>query len=226
MTTDAVSSASAQAIYDSINRRPQTTTEANSAEDTQNRFLRLLTTQLKNQDPLSPMDNAQITSQLAQISTVDGITKLNTTLKGMLDNSSASQTLQAASVVGKHVLVPGSDFALAGSSAAGGFELGGDADRVEVTIKDGNGLAVRKISLGALSAGTQTFSWDGKTDTGAQAADGQYTISIAALKGTNEVTATALQFGLVGSVANNGRGLTINVNGLGSFGLSEVRQII
>ncbi len=89
----------------------------------QNRFLKLLTTQLKNQDPLNPMDNAQMTSQLAQMSTVSGIEKLNTTLGKMLDIYDSGQSMQAAGLIGKHVLVPGNTLPLAGGQALGGAML-------------------------------------------------------------------------------------------------------
>jgi flagellar basal-body rod modification protein FlgD len=81
--------------------------------DAQDRFLKLLTTQLKNQDPLNPMDNAQMTSQLAQISTVDGIEKLNATLQKMLSSSNEPEAMQASALVGHQVMVP----AAASSSA-------------------------------------------------------------------------------------------------------------
>ena len=91
--------------------------EVNTAEDAQNRFLKLLVTQLKNQDPLNPLDNAQMTSQLAQMSTVSGIEKLNSTLSGLVDSLGNSQTMQASAMIGKKVLVPGNKMLLAGGMA-------------------------------------------------------------------------------------------------------------
>src|SRR5574343_657724 len=78
---------------------------ATSADQIQDRFLKLLTTQLRNQDPLNPLDNAQMTSQLAQINTISGIEKLNTTVGKMLDIYNAGQGMQAAGLIGKYVLV-------------------------------------------------------------------------------------------------------------------------
>lgn len=126
-----------------------------TALSSENRFLTLLTTQLKNQDPLNPMDNAQMTSQLAQISTVDGIEKLNATLQSLVDNSTDSEALQAAALVGHGVMVPGSGLSLQEGTALGGVELTDAADRVRVTIKDGNGLAIRtSISVPRTRAAT------------------------------------------------------------------------
>lgn len=237
MSTAAVnSSASANsansAIYDAIN-----TTNKNSAsssrsasldspDSAQDRFLKLLTAQLKNQDPLNPLDNAQMTSQLAQISTVDGITKLNATMQSLLNNSSEAQTLQAAALVGHAVLVPGNGLTLVKGQAVGGIDLEGVADEVVATIKDANGLVVRNLSLGAMAAGPSNYTWDGTTESGAIAVDGAYTVSFSAKQGANKVTGTGLEYGAVTSVAKNGQGVTLTVGNLGTVTLSDVRQII
>lgn len=215
---------SAQSIYDALNVK--SSTAASSSTDMQNKFLTLLTAQLKNQDPLNPLDNAQMTSQLAQISTLDGIERLNTTLKALLDSSAGSQTIQAASMVGRGVLVPGTAMSLVKGVALGGVELDGPADGVTVTIKDANGLAVRTLPLGALESGVHGFSWDGKTDSGAQAADGNYTFSIKAVQGQNKVGATALALGTVSGVSRSGTTFTLDVSGLGKFPMSDVKEIL
>jgi flagellar basal-body rod modification protein FlgD len=115
----------------------------------QDRFLKLLVTQLKNQDPLNPMDNAQMTSQMAQISTVEGIDKLNATLKMILEGSNENQAMQAAGAGRPRRAGAGSGLALSGGMAVGGIELDEPADRVTVTIKDASGLAVRRSSWAA-----------------------------------------------------------------------------
>ena len=84
-----------------------TAAETSTSAASQDRFLKLLVTQLKNQDPLNPMDNAEMTSQLAQMSTVSGIEKLNTTMTSLADGLATSQSMQAAGMLGKSVLVPG-----------------------------------------------------------------------------------------------------------------------
>lgn len=223
-TTDSISSGSAQAVYDALNTKQSTPTSQTS--ETQNRFLALLTAQLKNQDPLNPLDNAQVTSQLAQISTVDGIERLNKTLQTLLDSSAGTQTLQAAALVGRSVLVPGAALTLNQGVGLAGVELSGPADNVTATIKDANGLVVRTLNLGGLAAGVHGFAWDGKTDNGSQAVDGAYTISLAAKQGQNNVTAGALAIGTVSSIARNGQGISLNVGGLGTFGMSDVKEIL
>ena len=132
----------------------------NAATEAADRFLTLLVSQLKNQDPLNPMDNAQITTQLAQISTVSGINRLNDTVAALAASFGANQSLQAASLVGHDVLAPGDKLQLAGGKGQGGFSLAQDADQVLITINDASGRAVRKIDLGSQAAGTQAFAWD------------------------------------------------------------------
>jgi flagellar basal-body rod modification protein FlgD len=151
-----MSTVNSTAASDVIARLQKNTAASTSkTTDAQSNFLKLLTEQLKNQDPLSPMDNAQMTSQLAQISTVDGIEKLNTTLTAMLSGSQSSEAVQAAALVGKGVMVEGSSLTLAGSKAYGGFELasgGRQGDRDDQGLQrsrgaqDGTGLLPRPAS--------------------------------------------------------------------------------
>ena len=226
-TVSAATGNTSAAIYDAINASSSSVNKTSAAgNDAQDRFLKLLTTQLKNQDPLNPLDNAQMTSQLAQISTVDGITKLNATLQGLVSSSARSQMLQAASLVGHSVLVPGSGLSLSQGLAVGGLELAGPADSVVATIKDANGLTLRTLDLGAQASGTHTFSWDGKSDSGAAAADGSYSVSFAAKQGAKAVNASALELAQVTSVAQTGATVSLNIGAKGMIGLADVKQII
>ncbi|MEO6660005.1 MAG: flagellar hook capping FlgD N-terminal domain-containing protein [Burkholderiaceae bacterium] len=104
----------------------------NDAAGSQDRFLKLLVTQLQNQDPLSPMDNAELTSQIAQINTVSGIATLNTSVQALSSRFLQMQTLQGASLIGKNVIVPGKQLDIASGVAQGGFELASAADAVKV----------------------------------------------------------------------------------------------
>ncbi len=228
MATSAISSQSSQVLSQlGLNTNASGSDSASSkVSDQQNRFLTLLTTQLKNQDPLNPMDNAQVTSQLAQISTVDGISQLNQTLQKLIENSNQDQNLQAAALVGQGVLVAGHGLQLNNGQAVGGFELATAADAVKVTITDANGLPVRVMNLGAQVAGPSNFVWDGKSDSGASAANGQYTISVEASQSGKSVLATALQAGVVSSITMNNGNARVNVNGAGSYGVGDIKQIL
>ncbi|HEX8964539.1 MAG TPA: flagellar hook assembly protein FlgD [Rhodocyclaceae bacterium] len=236
-TSSTTSNAQSQAIWAALNGSKASSSSSSSSgtssssNDTsatgiQNQFLKLLTTQLQNQDPLNPMDNAQVTSQLAQISTVQGIQQLNTTLQSMLGNTQDAQTMQAASLVGHNVLVPGSAMTLYQGVGYAGVDLASAADSVTVTIKDSNGQVVRTMNVGSADAGSNLFKWDGKTDNGSVAADGNYKFSVSAVQGGNNVTATALSVGSVNSVVKSGSGFTLDVGALGSFAFSDVREVL
>jgi flagellar basal-body rod modification protein FlgD len=223
--TTTPTSGTAQALMAAANGSGPTTAASNITTDAQNRFLKLLTTQLKNQDPLNPMDNAQMTSQLAQISTVDGIEKLNATLQKMLASTVDSEATQAAGLVGHQVMVAGSSLQLGSAGAAGGVELKSSADQVVVTIKDVNGLVMKSINLGSLAAGTHNFAWDGATESGASAVTGTYSVSVAAKQGSSTVEATALQLASVISINRSTQGVTLDLGQLGLAKLSDVKQI-
>lgn len=205
------------------------------ASDTQDRFLSLLVTQLQNQDPMNPMDNAQVTSQIAQLSTVNGINQLNNTLLALTGQMDVSQSMQAAGLIGKSVLVPGSKIAL-GSSPADptvkqatpfGIDIISPATHVVATILDGGGKAVRQIDLGAQPAGVLSLQWDGKADGGALAPDGAYTVQVSATDASaNPVSVTALTSGTVGSVSYSSGGSRLDLGLTGSFALSDIRKIM
>lgn len=224
MTTAAVNRSQSEQIYQSLNApREKSFSVANEAE---NRFLSLLTTQLKNQDPLNPLDNAQLTSQLAQISTVNGIERLNASLQRLLSGLEDTQTMEAAALVNRGVLVPGSSLVLGEQGAIGGLELATAADAATVTIRDANGLVMRTLTLGALPAGIHPFVWDGKTDNGQMAANGNYSTSVDVRRGNVTTTESPLTYGVVQAVTRGASGMALEVGTLGAFGTRDIRQIL
>lgn len=203
------------------------TTTTKKAEDPQDRFLKLLVTQMKNQDPLNPLDNAAVTSQIAQISTVSGIDKLNASINGMSSSMLAAQSLQASSMIGRGVLAEGNQMELTEVGAIAGLELSAPADKVVVTILGPAGETVESIDLGARDAGLSTFAWDGKPEGVAeQLPAGSYRFKVDALnENGTKVTATTLGYGRVHSVSIDG-GVTLNTASLGAIPVASVRQII
>ncbi len=193
---------------------------------TQDRFLKLLVTQMQNQDPLNPMDNAQVTSQMAQLSTVTGIDKLNSTVQALSSSMLASQSLQAVSMIGHVALTDGDSMDLANGKAYGGVELTQPADKVTVQISDAYGAVVRTLQLGAQESGVVDFSWDGMTDTGSTATDGKYTFTAVAELGGKKSDAATLSYGLVNSVAQSSSGVTVNIGNQGEVGLNTIRKIL
>jgi flagellar basal-body rod modification protein FlgD len=221
-TTTATSSNPATDIYAALN----TTREKSTAmEDIQNRFLVLLTAQLKNQDPTSPMESAEMTSQLAQISTVDGIERLNKTMQTLLSDSQSAQNLQAASLVGRGVLVPGSSMNYVNGAGGFGFDLEEPADEVTVTIRDANGIEMRTMHLGSAEAGVQVVPWDGKTNAGEQVADGKYTVSIEAKRGDEKVKSEVLSAVLVSGVIRTGSTMSVEADGA-IYAMDEIKAIV
>ena len=220
MTTlqDVVSASSAKSAMPS---------SATTSSEIQDRFLKLLVTQLKTQDPLNPLDNAQITSQMSQISTVGGIEKLNTTIQEFSSSMLSTQSLQATGMIGRSVYTEGSRLAFNGSTAAGGgIELPQSVDSLKVSIVGPGGNVVRQIDLGARQAGLVNFQWDGRNDGGAAAVAGNYTFQVNATSSGQAVPVVSLMSGLVSSITLGADGVRANVNGVGDVSVRNINRIM
>jgi flagellar basal-body rod modification protein FlgD len=217
---------SASSVFAALNGGAQAASPATSAAATQSQFMTLLVTQLKNQDPLNPMDNAQMTSQMAQINTVSGINQLNTTLQALSASMTPNQTVQAASMIGRGALVPGGGVDLASGVGLGGFSLPTPADSATVSIYNSSGALVDAIDLGAQSAGITKWQWNGTNSAGATVPDGSYTFKVNASMAGNAVAANNLQYGLINSVTQGATGLTLSVGALQNIALTQVQQIL
>lgn len=196
-----------------------------SAQETEDRFLSLLVAQMKNQDPLNPLDNAQVTSQLAQLSTVQGIEDMNSKMEALAASLGPNQMSQAANLIGHGVLVPGDTLSPAQLQDVIGFELSRPADSVNVSIHDAAGNLVRSLNLGPRDVGVNALAWDGLTNTGATAAAGEYQFSVEATQGGQAVSNTTLNLGVVNSVSQNSQGVQLNLAGSKSVGYADIRQI-
>lgn len=198
-----------------------------SIDLTQDRFLKLLIAQMKSQDPLNPLDNAEVTSQLAQLSTVTGINKLGDLVSGLSATFTEGQSLQAAGMIGHGVFTPGDTMELNGTALAG-VELPQAVDELTITIKDAAGVVVHSASLGPQDSGIITLEWDGASDTGGQAKNGTYTFEIEAQAGgvPVETDINLLSYGKVSSVTLGATGVLLNIDGVGATALSEIKQIL
>jgi flagellar basal-body rod modification protein FlgD len=179
------------------------------------------------------MQNAELTSQLAQMSTVSGIEKLNSTLSGLVNQTGANQVLQAASLIGYNVLSPGNEIATAAPEAGKdpaivpfAVQLPGSAGDVEVKIVDATGKTVRTLDLGSLPEGVNAVTWDGKADDGSVAPAGSYTFTVAADNNGSRVEATALTFAQVAAVKQGASGVTLELASGRSIGLADVRMFL
>jgi flagellar basal-body rod modification protein FlgD len=212
-----------------VNGAPKTSDQ--NAKDLQKNFMTMLITQLKNQDPMNPMENAELTSQLAQINTVNGIEELNTTLKGINTQIEAGQALQAASLIGKAVMVPG-DRLLVGSEGAStpfGLEIGSPAEQVTASIVDGSGQVVRSFDLGGMKAGYDSFIWDGLLESGEFAPQGAYRVVVDAVgEDASAIPSSTFNYALVQAVSSDQKGGTrLDLGGVSDqVTLQDVRQIL
>ncbi len=191
-----------------------------TAAATSDRFLKLLVTQMQNQDPLNPTDNAQITSQMAQINTVDGIQQLNTTMAGLNSQFVQLQALQGASLVGHSVTVQGNRLTPVNGTATGGFDLSTSADSVKIQVINGAGSVVDTVNLAAQTPGQHSFDWSG-----ANAVDGaQYSFKVVATSSGNPVAATPLMRDKVVSVSSGAGGLTLTTLNSGDVAYADVKS--
>jgi flagellar basal-body rod modification protein FlgD len=196
-------------------------TSTKNEAGSEDRFLKLLVAQMANQDPLNPMDNAQVTSQMAQISTVNGIDKLNTTVQGLNQQFVQMQALQGASLVGRDVILPGDRLSTNDDGLVqGGFELSSAADSVKVEVLNAGGRVIDTIDLGAESSGRHGFEWTPAA--GVDATLGQR-FRIVAKSGAASVSATPLMRDRVDAVATGGDTLTLELRNNGSVAYSQIR---
>lgn len=206
-----------------------------STQDLAQTFLTLLVAQMNNQDPLNPVDNNQLTTQMAQISTVTGINNLNGNVQSLLTQLQQSATIQSAQLTGHSVMVAGSSLPLApssssstGVSAVGGFNLSGAASNVTVNVLNSSGQQVQTLNLGPMSAGFQDFTWNGSTAAGATAAAGSYTFQVNATAANgSSVTAAAYNLQtIVGTVPQSNGTLNLMLGNGTQVPYSAVEQII
>ena len=194
-----------------------TANDAGSAD----RFLKLLVTQMQNQDPLNPMDNAQITSQMAQINTVTGLQTLNTSVQGLGAQFMQMQALQGAALVGNEVTLQGNRMAVNADTGQGlaGFELGVPADAVKVEILNPAGRVVDTQNLGALGSGRHDITWDARN-----APPGlDYRFRITATAGAQTVATTPFMRDQVQAVSASGSGLVLSTLFSGDVAYGDVK---
>ncbi|MEO5865752.1 MAG: flagellar hook assembly protein FlgD [Sphingomonas sp.] len=190
-------------------------------------FLKLMTAQLQNQDPFSPVDNTQMVAQMAQFSSLSGISQMNTTLQAISDKLGATSTSDALAYVGHNVLTEGATaYPRTSGGIAGAVELDGAATGVKVSIQDANGQVLKTLSLGAQPQGTVNYDWDGTTDAGTAAGPGPYHVVVAAQEDGKTVASRGLVWAPVESVSMPSSGSPVlSVSGVGQIPTSAVRQI-
>jgi len=211
---------------DALNLAPRTAQKSDKmgASD----FLKLMTTQLNNQDPTKPMQSGEFFSQIAQFSSVAGIQDLQASFQQVATAMYASQTLQASAMVGRSVLVPTNAATYDGNTINGVVDLPSSTTNLTIDISDQSGQLVRRLNLGQQPSGTARFSWDGVNDQGMPMSAGIYNFSAQAQVGGAPVAMTTNLAAKVDSVTmgSGGQGITLNLSGIGSIPLSNVKQIM
>jgi len=197
---------------------------AQTAADTQDRFLKLLVAQLNNQDPMNPMDNAQMTSQIAQINTVTGIQQLNDTVKGLASQFATQQLMQGSAMVGRNVLVADNTLNVDSTTqkGSGAFDLAGSAATVQVQVLDANNKQVGTVDIGALKAGRYNFEWDASN----ASTSGPLHFQVVAANGQSPVDAVALSVDQVASVSLDNGALALQLSRGGTTSYSAIKAIL
>ena len=189
-------------------------------------FLKLMTAQMQNQDPFDPVDNTQMVAQMAQFSSLAGISEMSTTLRSIAEKLGATSTSDALSYVGHSVLTEGTTaYARTTGGIAGAVELGAAASDVTISIADANGQVLKTMSLGQSNAGTISYDWDGKTAAGEDAGAGPFTVSVLAQNDGQTVPATGLVWAPVQSVSMASGSPVLALPGIGDVPVSAVRRV-
>ena len=193
-----------------------------NGDASQDRFLKLLVAQLSNQDPLNPMDNAQMTTQMAQISTVSSIEKVNTTLGDLAAQIASMQMLQGSSLVGHDVLFQGSSLSVFEGSAAGAVELPMAADSVRIEILSPSGQVIDTLELGRQAAGRHAFTWDASAHPGVPAPG----FRVTALNGGKPMTTNSFVRDRVTSVSTEDGVMNVQLRGQRNLPYGSVKAIL
>ena len=218
MSSTGVDSASASASTSTKN------INANDAANSQDRFLKLLVAQLNNQDPMNPMDNAQMTSQIAQINTVTGIQQLNETVKGLVSQFASQQMLQGSAMVGRQVLVEGDSMAVNAETKAayGALDLSASAASVKVQVLNASGKELGVVDLGSLKAGRYNFEWDASDHPDS----GPLHFNVVAQNGEANVPATPLTIDQVVGVSQENGALQLQLGRGDTVDFGTIKSVL
>ena len=194
----------------------------------QEAFLELMVAQLKNQDPMNPMESGEFLGQIAQFGTVNGITELQNSFALLASSLQSSQALQASTMVGRNVLVTADGARLnSGEAIVGAVELAQPVGALTVSIFDAAGQLLRRIGLGAQSAGLARFTWDGLDEAGSAVPEGDYRVTAEAnVDGETVSLGTLIQARVESVTLLPGADPRLNLTDLGSVALADVKQVM
>lgn len=193
----------------------------------QDQFMTLMLAQMKNQDPMSPMENGEFIAQLAQFRTVTGVEQLNNSFNSFAGTMQSSQALQASTLVGREVLIPGNVGNLPMDGAfSGTIDLPSASGDVRYNVYSSSGALVAQMGLGAQPAGQVPFVWDGRMPDGSMAPAGRYQVEANALiAGERQAMDTYVSAKVESVSLSAGREPVLNLANVGPMGFSQVREI-
>ncbi len=192
-------------------------------------FIKLMTTQMNHQDPMKPMENGDFLSEMAQFSTVSGLKEIKDSFNSLANSLKSSQALQASSMVGRTVLIPGSMSTLSeGTPMKAAVELETNASDVKVSIMDDRGALVKEINLGNKAAGVTHFTWDGMISADKKAMSGNYSVRATGMVDGKTESLNTLISDTVQSVSlgTGGQSVSLTLANAGSAGLADVKEIL
>ena len=223
----ATAMSSAVRTVDDYQAAQQAEAERTSSTLGQSDFLKLMTTQLMNQDPLQPMENGEFLAQMAQFSTVSGITEMNTSMQSMSDSFKSQQLMQASGLINKSALVEGSFAQLDETKGLKGAIMIDEAtDGTELVVKNLKGEVVYSEAVGLLFPGIHEFEWDGITNDGYPAESGEYFVEPVAMKNGEAFTPTTLVYANVNAISTSPAGeLLLEVEGVGNLPFNNVYRV-
>lgn len=189
-------------VTSAVNQASTTTTEQTKNTLTQDDFMNLLITQMEYQDPLDPMDNNEMATQLAQFNTVEALAEINDTLEEMLTNQASVNDLQASSLIGKTIQAQGNSLSIQDGVVSGGSYQLSQPGNVIIQIFDSNGNVVQQIDAGNKDTSVQSVEWDGKDQQGIALSDGVYDFQVLATDENGQsISVTSYLRGTVDGVA-------------------------
>ncbi len=215
-----------QSVLENLNLAQRPPPKSNG-ELGQKEFLKLMTAQMNNQDPMKPMEDGEFFSQIAQFSSVSGIQELQGSFAQVASALQSNQALQASTMVGRTVMIPSNEAVFDGQTPVSGkVGVANATSGLTINIYDKSGQLVRSQQMGSQSAGVVDFSWDGRNDDGEQLGAGDYAIEAIAQTGGESIELGTLLAEKVESVTLGNEGVTLDLASNRSVPLSGVKQVM
>ena len=191
-------------------------------------FLKLMITQLQNQDPLNPAKNEDFIAQLAQFSSVEGIQNINSSIGDLATSFKSSQALEASSLVGRQVQISSNEARLTDNGEVKGtITLNSDVSDIKLSIEDSSGNVIRLLDIGSHQRGDVNFSWDGSNNSGTRMANGSYTLKANGIVDGQDAQLSLAVGANVNSVTiSQNNEMLLNVDGVGAIPFSDVKRFL